>query len=79
MSNIITDENKRIQNEFIVSDFRTRLPFEPFILYFRGMELTGSDVKPKTSVRSNQFDISRLSEGVKCALQGCKYFNFNSI
>lgn len=71
MSSILHDSNKRIQDEFIVKGLK-RLPFEPFMLYFRGMEPTGSDIKHKSGVRSFQFDLSRLSDGVKCAFQGCK-------
>lgn len=40
------------------------------------MESTGSDVKPKGGIISFQFELSRLSDGVKCATQGCKCPNF---
>lgn len=62
----------RDQNEFIVSDPR-RPPFEPIMLYFRGMEKTGSDTKVKGGATSYQYEMSVLSDGIKCATQGCKY------
>lgn len=68
------DQSQRIQNEFVITD-STRPPFEPFMLYFRGMEKIGMDSKGgKNGAISWQFDMSRLSEGVKCATQGCKYY-----
>lgn len=48
-----------------------REPFEPLMLYFRGMEKTSSDARMKGGAISWVFDISRLSEGIKCATQGC--------
>lgn len=42
------------------------------MLYFRGMEKTSSDARMKGGAISWQFDLSRLSEGIKCATQGCK-------
>lgn len=62
----------RDQNEFIVSDTK-RPPFEPIMLYFRGMEKTGSESKVKGGTASYQYDMSLLSDGIKCATQGCKY------
>lgn len=61
------------QNEFVVSDPR-RLPYQPIMLYFRGMEKSGVD-QPKTKggATSFQYEFSLLSEGIKCATQGCKY------
>lgn len=47
------------------------------MLFFRGMESIGSDSKPKGGIISFQFELSRLSEGVKCATQGCKCPNSN--
>lgn len=44
--------------------------FEPFMFYVRGLEKTGHEKK----VGGNQkllYDMSRLSHGVKCGLQGC--------
>lgn len=73
LSNVLYDINQRIRDEFVVPDMK-RLPFEPFMLYFRGMEITGSDMKHKGGAISYAFEMSRLSEGVKCALQGRKYF-----
>lgn len=71
---VILDTNSRVQNEFVVSDTR-QLPFEPIILYFRGMERVGSDTKIKGGATNFQiqYDMSRLSTGIKCATQGCKY------
>lgn len=44
----------RQQNEFVVSDLR-RLPYEPIVLYFRGMEKTGADTKIKGGSTSYQY------------------------
>lgn len=59
----------RVQNEFTVSE----KPFEPVMVFFRGMEQTSSaDTKGK-GIKSWHYDMSRLSQGIKCATQGCKY------
>lgn len=50
----------------------SRRPFEPFTLYLRVMENTGYD--KVFGNPSFMYDMSRLSRGVKCAMQGCKYF-----
>lgn len=67
------DLRGRDQNEFIVSDTKQQ-PFEPIMLYFRGMEKTGADTKIKGGATSYQYDMSLLSDGIKCATQGCKYY-----
>lgn len=74
---MLHDLNSRIQNEFVLSD-TSRPPFEPIMLYFRGMERIGSDTKIKGGATNFQiqYDISRLSAGIKCATQGCKYILF---
>lgn len=59
-------------NEFIVSD-AFRPSYEPIMLYFRGMEKTGADTKVKGGTTNIQYQLSRLSTGIKCATQGCKY------
>lgn len=61
----------RDQNEFIVSD-TIRPPFTPIMLYFRGMEKTGSESKTKGGTNSFHYEFSRLTDGIKCATQGCK-------
>ncbi|XP_055300120.1 uncharacterized protein LOC129567349 [Sitodiplosis mosellana] len=77
-SNLLHDENRRVQNEFIISDSK-RPPFEPLMLYFRGMEKTSSDTtRMKGGTISWQFDISRLSEGIKCATQGLPVYGMFS-
>lgn len=73
---MVHDQSWRIQNEFTISDTR-QPPFTPFVIYFRGMEKTSSDTIMKGGVKSWQFDLSRLSEGIKCATQGCKYILFS--
>ncbi|XP_031623954.1 uncharacterized protein LOC116341177 [Contarinia nasturtii] len=67
-SKVLHDENTRVQNTFTVTDKR-RPPFEPVMVYFRGMErISSADTGGK--VKSVIYDLSRLSEGVKCATQG---------
>lgn len=68
----VFDFYKRIQDEFIISIGR-RHPYEPIMIYFRGMLQTGSDTRVKGAV-NYQFEQSRLSNGIKCATQGCEYF-----
>lgn len=70
----VFDQNTRVQNEFIVSVDR-RPPFEPVMLFFRGMEKTGSDTRMKGGAVNYSFEMSKLSEGIKCATQGCKCFS----
>lgn len=62
---------KLLGNEFIVMD-KSRPPYTPIMLYLRGMERTGFDTKSKGSI-NNHYAMSMLSEGIKCATQGCKY------
>lgn len=75
-SKFITDDVIRIQNEFTIETKakENRPPLAPFMLYFRGMEKTSADSKHKAGFNSYSYDFSRLSEGIKCASQGCKYF-----
>lgn len=63
--------SKEQKNEILLTDI-ARGPFDPFTFYLRVMENIGYD-----SVYGNpsmMYDMSRLSHGVKCAMQGCKYF-----
>lgn len=75
LSKSLYDLNGRIQNEFTVTKSERR-PFEPFMLYFRGLEIVGSDVKHKGGARSSNFEMSRLSQGIRCVIQGCKQIIF---
>lgn len=59
-----------IQNRKIFIE-APRPPFQPFTLYIRGLEQTGYEKHDGRS--STFFDMSRLSKGVRCAMQGCKY------
>lgn len=46
--------------------------FDPFMFYVRGLVKIGHE---QLGVGGNQkfmYDMSRLSKGIKCALQGCK-------
>lgn len=74
-THMLHDLNSRVQNEFVVPD-SGRPPFEPIMLYFRGMEQIGADAKTKggTTAFQIQYDMSRLSDGIRCATQGCKCF-----
>lgn len=52
----------------------TRPPFQPFTLFLRGLEQTGHKTVNKNT--NKFYDMSRLSKGVKCAMQGREYFRF---
>lgn len=45
--------------------------FEPFMFFVRGMQKIGHEQRG-TGNQNYMYDMSRLSKGVKCALQGCK-------
>lgn len=60
------------RNEFFIKKI-DREPFQPFWLFVRTMEQTGSH-STKGAVKSILYDMSRLSEGVRCAVQGRKFF-----
>lgn len=62
----------RDQNEFIVSNTK-RPPYQLITVYFRGMEKTYAETKIKGGTPNIQYELSLLSDGVKCATQGCKY------
>lgn len=64
-----TAESKEQKNEIILEKM-TRRPFEAFTLYLRILENTGYE--KLFGSPSTMFDMSRLSHGVKCAIQGCK-------
>lgn len=68
----MTSDLGRDKNEFIVTD-RDRPPFEPIRIFLRGMEKTGADTKVKSGSTSYVYEMSLLSDGIKCATQGCKY------
>lgn len=57
--------------EILLTDIGRR-PFEPFTLYLRVLENTGYEKVMGSP--SNMYDMSRLSHGVKCAIQGCELF-----
>lgn len=64
-------EYNLLGNEFVVSD-PMRAQFQPVMVYLRGMEKTGTDTKYKGGT-NNHYLISVLSDGIKCATQGCKF------
>lgn len=75
---LLDPSKNRIQNEFVISD-TIHPSYVPFMLYFRGMELIGSETKIKggeSNVQS-KYDVSYLSSGLRCATQGCKLSVFS--
>lgn len=68
----MTHDLGREKNEFIVSD-SVLSPFVPIMLYMRGLEKAGSEqTKNKIGQINYQYELSLLSDGVKCATQGRK-------
>lgn len=71
-SSMVLHDLGRDQNEFIVSDTK-RQPYQLIVLYFRSMEKTYSETKVKGGTPNIQYEMSLLTDGIKCATQGCKY------
>lgn len=69
LSNHLESVNKK---EFQIK--RLKLPlFETFWFYIRGLERTGSEKKGESGSPHTLFEMSRLSKGIKCSLQGRTY------
>lgn len=64
-------ESDKQKTDILFTDIGRR-PFEPFTLYLRVLENTGYEKVMGSP--SNMYDMSRLSHGVKCAIQGCELF-----
>lgn len=61
------------QNEFIIKK-SVRKPLQPFTLYMRTLETTG--VEKNENGQKVMYEMSRLSKGTRCALQGRKNYYF---
>lgn len=69
LSNHLESVNKK---EFQIK--RLKLPlFETFWFFIRGLERTGSEKKGESGSPHTLFEMSRLSKGIKCSLQGRTY------
>lgn len=66
----MTDNTDQIEDSILLHDTE-QMAYQMFILYFRGMENTGYETK--NNRRSQIYDMSKLTKGVKCATQGCKF------
>lgn len=69
-SSFITGSSS-LNNPVILKDMQV-IPFVPFTIYLRTMETNGYQKQIKGNSKTDTFDVSRLSEGIKCAMQGCK-------
>lgn len=64
-SHSVREEARRYGDHFLLT-LEDRKLFTPFTLYVRALEKTYSEGS------KNVYEMSRMSKGVKCALQGCK-------
>lgn len=71
-SHSVQEEARRYGDHFLLT-LKHRKLFTPFTLYVRALE------KAYSLGTKNVYEMSRMSEGVKCALQGCKLIFFKII
>lgn len=74
MTNHLQFDNK-FRNQIMINNLKCP-PYKMFWLYIRVLEKTGSET---TGISENTlYEMSRLSKGIKCAIQGRK-FDYNKI